>query len=246
MAPSDSLFQRLHATARIAVDDLRYQNAGVFLWRTVVKLLSPLVRLDLEILFDLDLTLPVEQRRAKIECRIERATEADLDAVMRMHPPDARATTRDAFLTAMRAGEHCFVARVDGEVAHSNWIRFHECAPLADRSVDLLPGEVYTTDGFTDERWRGLRLHEAVLSHMLRYGQSRGCHRAYTITNLTKAGARRGLRRVGWRRRGKVLFIGARGLGRTWLLRLSGDVEPIFRHSSERLAPASNASSTRD
>ena len=214
--------------------DLRYQDAGVLLWQAFVKLLSPLVRLDVEILFELDLTQPVEQRQAKIECRIEQATEADLDAVvdMQTQPGEARATARETFLDSMRVGECCFVARVGGEIAHSNWIRFHDCAPMEGRSVDLLPGEVYTTDGFTDERWRGMRLHEAVLTHMLRFAQSRGCHRAYTITNLTKARSRRGLNRVGgWRRCGKVLFIGSPMLRRTWLLRVSGDVEPIFRQT---------------
>jgi len=233
MGPSGSVLQRLHATARVAVDDLRYQSVGVFVWRIVVKLLSPIVRLDVEIFYDLDLTRPVEQRQPKIDCRIEQATSADLEAVVNMRMPEERAAAREAFLNAMAAGESCFVARIGGEVAHSNWTRFHGCAPLADRSVDLLPGEIYTTDAFTDARWRGLGLHEAVLSHMLRNAQSRGCHRAYTITNVIKAGARRGLLRIsGWRYRGKVLFIGLRPLRRTWLLRLSGDVAPIFRNSS--------------
>ena len=239
MAPSDSVLRRLRASSRTAVADLRYQGAGVVFWKAIVKLLSPLVRLDVEILYDLDLKQPIEQRPPKIECRIEQATEADLDRIVEMREPqaDERRIAKEKFLMAMRTGECCFVARVDGEIAHSNWTRFHGCAPIADRSVDLLPGEIYTTDAFTDERWRGMCLHEAVLSHMLRFAQSRGCHHAYTITNLIKGGARRGLVRAApWRPRGKILFIGFHRLGRTRLVRLSGDVEPIFRHTGDAVA----------
>jgi len=253
------VLQRLRGYYHTAIADLRYQGIEVFLWRAFVKLLSPLVKIDLHILYDKDLTVPIEQRQAKIDCRIERATAADLDEIIDMQMPQppseaidqlsdeqelqyaqlalARAKAKETFLRTMRAGEYCFIARVDGIVAHSNWTRFHDCAPVEGRPVDLQPGEIYTTDGFTDERWRGMRVHEAVLSHMLRFAQSRGCHLAYTITDLTKAGSRRGLGRVGgWRRRGQLLYVSPRGLGRTWLLQLSGDVQPMLRHARESMA----------
>lgn len=247
------MLQRLRGWYQTAVADLRYQGIEVFLWRATVKLLSPLAHVDLHILYDKDLTQPIEQRPPKIDCRIEQATPADVDEIVNMQmglPPapaeglsdeeelqyaqiaQLRARARDTFLRTMRAGELCFIARVDGIVAHSNWTRFHDCGPVESRPVDLQPGEIYTTDGFTDERWRGMRLHEAVLTHMLRVAQSRGCHLAYTITDLTKAGSRRGLRRVGgWRRRGRLLYITPRLLGRTWLLRFGGDVEPMLRRA---------------
>jgi GNAT superfamily N-acetyltransferase len=252
------VLQRLRGYFHTAVADLRYQGVEVFLWRSFVKVVSPLVTIDLHILYDKDLTVPIEQRQAKVECSIGQASPADLDEIIEMQvplpPPDvvdrlsdeqelqyaqlaqAQAKAKETFLHTMRAGELCFVARVDGIVAHSNWTRFHDCAPVEGRPVHLLPGEIYTTDGFTDERWRGMRVHEAVLTHMLRFAQGRGCHLAYTITDLTKAGSRRGLRRVGgWRRRGRILYITPRGLGRTWLVRFGGDVEPMFRHARESM-----------
>ena len=248
------MFRRIQSYYQTAIADIRFQGFEVLLWRTVVKVFSPIVKLDYQILFELDLTQPIEARQSRVECEIKPATEIDLDDILDMQlklpPVDAqselsdaeeieqvrlarvRANARETFLQALQAGEMCFVARVGGEVAHSNWTRFHDCAPVDSRPVDLLPGEIYTTDGFTDERWRGMRLHEAVLSHMLRFAQRRGCHRAYTITDMTKAASRRGLRRVGgWTRRGKILYISPRGLGRTWLVRLGGDIEPMFRHA---------------
>ena len=95
-------------------------------WRAVVKLFSPLVKLDLQILFELDLTQPIDPRPARVECSIEQATEADLDEIldmqMKLLPPEvvsqlsdeeelqyaqllrARASARENFARAMRAG----------------------------------------------------------------------------------------------------------------------------------------------
>jgi len=247
------VLDRLRGYYQTAITDLRYQGPQVLLWRALVKLCSPLVKLDLQVLFELDLTSPIAARAARIECQILQAGEAELgeilDMQMRLPAPESVASLSDAeelayvqlcrarekgfenFVTALRAGELCFIARVQGEVAHSNWIRFHDCGPVEGRPVELDPGEVYTTDGFTDERWRGQRLHEAVLTHMLRFAQARGCRHAYTLTDLTKAGSRRGVRRVGWQVRGWILYVTPRGLGRTWLLRLRGDLEPMFRQA---------------
>ena len=248
-----AVFDRLRNYYETLIGDLRYQGLQVLLWRAAAKLCSPLVKLDLQILFEFDLTAPIAPRPARVECAIAQATEAELDEIldMQMRLPSAeavagfsdaeelayaqlcrmRAKGLENFLTAMRAGELCFVARVEGAIAHSNWMRFHDCGPVDSRPVELDADEVYTTDGYTAEHRRGQRLHEAVNAHMMRFAQSRGCRRAYTITDLTKAGSRRGVRRVGWRERGWILYITPRGLRRTWLLRLHGDLEPMFRQA---------------
>jgi ribosomal protein S18 acetylase RimI-like enzyme len=253
------MIQRLREYYRTGLEDIRYQGLSVLLWRSFVKLLSPLGQVHLQILYEIDLREPIEAFRARTDCTIEIASEADIDEILDVqvklpprevvaHLPDddelryaqlaaARAETRAGFLQAMRAGELCFVARVGREMVHTNWTRFHDCGLVHSRPVDLMPGEIYTTDGYTAAAWRGQRLHEAVLSHMLRYAQARGCHRAYTITDLTKAVSRRGLRRVGgWRRRGQILYISPRGAHRTWLLRVGGDLEPMFRYAQRLVA----------
>ena len=249
------MIQRLRRYARTARDSIRYEGPLILLWRIWVKLLSPVVNLDHQILFEIDLSVPVAQRAARVECVIEQASEADIDRIVASHYPEAppaaghdlsdaeeyewsvyarqRAhlarTFRESALQWLRAGELCFVARVRGQIAHTNWIRFHGCGPVAQRPIRLLPTEVYTTEAHTGEAWRGLALHEAVLSHMLRHAKDRGCTRAYTITDLTKAGSRRGVLRVGWRQRGHHLFITANWLARTWVIPLGGDIEPIMR-----------------
>ena len=77
--------------------------------------------------------------------------------------------------------------------------------------------------------WRGKALHEAVNTHMLRFAKAQGCRLAYTITDYTNARPRRALLRIGWKYRGHHLFIGPRRVGRSWMLRLGGNVDPIVR-----------------
>jgi hypothetical protein len=244
------MFQKLRGYYLTALSDLRYQGVEVLLWRVVVKLLSPIVRLDQQILFEFDLTGTLSPRKPKVDVVISQAGPGDIDDIldmqMRLLAPEevaqlsdvdelsyaqllrVRKNAYDEYVAAMRAGEQCYVARANGTMVHSNWIRFHDNAPMAGRPVDLKPGEVYTTDAHTAEAWRGQGLHEAVLMHMLQVAQRQNNHRAYTITDRTKAGSRRGVKRVGWQRRGSILYVSPRGLQRTWLVRLGGDLEPVF------------------
>lgn len=251
------MIYRLRDYYRKAVSDLRYQGLEVLLWRIIVKLMSPLVRLDVQILFEYDLTRPIPRPQTRVDCEIGTADEGDMATIARQRyaPQPAKDETvltdsqeyERAFyerqsenmahaylqnsLTWLRAGEMCFVARIGDDFAHSNWIRFDWCGPSPHREIRLFPGEVYTTDGHTLTPWRGQRLHEAVNAAMLRYAQSIGCKRAYTITDLTLAWSRRGVKRVGWQRRGHHAFITPRWLGKTWIVRLGGNVEPILREA---------------
>jgi hypothetical protein len=252
---SRNLITRLRRFFVWVRETIRHEGYVILAWRALVKLLSPVVELDAQILFDFDLTQPIEQRRARVDCTVMEATEVDTDELLQMRfpalPPgderglsDAdeyrlavaessrarlRAVARLNIRQWFRAGEKCFVARVDGAIAHSNWIRFHGCGPAPHREIDPGEGEVYMTEGFTVSQWRGKALHEAVNTHMLRYAQARGCRLALTITDFTNARPRRALLRIGWKYRGHHLFIGPRRMGRTWMLRLGGDVGPIVR-----------------
>lgn len=245
---------------REARESLRYDGAVILAWRVLTKLLSPVVHLDVQVLFEIDLTQPIEARAPRIDCLIEQATESDLDRILdsRFTPLERvdesrlsdeeeyehlrrerdyvrmRGSVREEMRHALRAGELCFVARVGEAIAHSNWIQFHWCGRVAGRPIQLRPGEVYSTEAYTDTRWRGMALHEAVLSRMLRHAQSLGCQRAYTIADLTNVRSRKGVVRVGWKRRGHHLFVKPRKLNRTWIIQLGGDVEPILRGLREQ------------
>lgn len=253
--PVDIVIDRLLGYYRTAVDDLRYQGLPVVLWKILAKLAMPVAKLEFHILFEYDLRQPIEMPTARVDAdyRIELATEADLASVLDLQiaplPPLSEDTLSDAedyqraqierlradayynLLTAMRAGEICFLLRIGDELVHSNWMRFSTCAHVPQRPVELADDEIYMTDGYTAERWRGRGVHGVVNAYMLRYAQDRGLKRAWTITDITKGGSRRGVRRVGWQRCGQLVYITPRKLGRTWLLRLGGNVEPMFRRA---------------
>lgn len=248
------MFRKLRGYYTTAVEDLRHQGLEVLLYRVAVKLVSPLARVDVQILYDMDLTVWDNVLHATVPCTIERAGLDDLDEIVDMQAPRlsperiaalddfqevdyarqmrARARAVDTYRRQMLADEYCFVAKVDGAITHSNWLHFHDSAPTTNCPMQLSPGEVYSTDGFTAEAQRGKRLHEAVATHMLDFSKrERGCHLAFTITDMTKAVSRRALRRIGWRRRGTILYVTPRGFERTWLMRLSGNLDPIFAHA---------------
>jgi len=248
--------RRLSRYSRIIRDSLRYEGLGVLAYRVLVKLLSPVVYVDHQILFEYDLAQPTQERQARVaNCVSGPATEEDLPSIVDSRIPPLpmvdettlsddddydravaereRAAFREHFRKTatdwMRAGETCFIARVGGELVHSNWMQFPWSNTGDERPIRLLPGEIYMTEGFTSEPWRGKGVHEVVNVTMLRHAKACGIQRAYTITDLTKAGSRRGIRRIGWRYRGHHLFVRPRGLRRTWIVRLGGDIEPILR-----------------
>ena len=240
---------------RTAIADLRYQGLPVVLWKILAKLVRPVAKLEFYILFEFDLTQPIGEQAARIdaEYRIELATEADIVSIIdiqigapRPLPAESlsdaqeyqraevarlRSSAHADLLQTMRAGEICFLFRVGNELVHCNWMRFSSCAHVPHRPVELASDEVYMTDGYTAERWRGRGVHGVVMAHMFRYARDHGFKRAWGVTEITKAASRRGVRRVGWRQRGRLLYVTPRVLERTWLLRLGGDVEPMLRRA---------------
>lgn len=249
------MFRTLRDYLSTARSSLRYEGVAVFVWQAFAKLVSPVVTLSYQILLEIDLSKPVEVRSARVDCSIGQAGIDEIDALVDARFPIAvgseprhlsdadeyelaqderhAAFLREQYakncLDWMRAGEACFVARVDGEIAHINWVRLHDCAPVSGRVIQLADGEAYSTEAYTRPAWRGKALHEAVLSTMMAHARARGCHRAFTITDYANASSRRGVLRVGWTQRTRHIFVTLRRGGRTWLVRLRGDVTPLVR-----------------
>jgi len=249
------MYTEFRTHIRSAIEDLRFQGTEVFAWKLLLKMLSPVAAMSHQILFDYDLTTPIAPCPARVDCEIGPATEAEIEEIVAARfpafspadfagLPDDREyliayterelarfeeTFRRRCIQWMRTGEQCFIARVGGRIVHSNWIRFDWCKPAPERPILLRPGEIYMTEAHTVDDMRGKAIHGAVNAAMLIHAQQLGCKRAYTITDLTKAASRRGVVQVGWKYRGNHLFASLRGLDRTWIIRLGGDVEPLLR-----------------
>jgi hypothetical protein len=228
---------------------------------SLARLLSPLGTLSLEVLLERDLTTTVVSISAGVPVAIREATDADLDRITFLYSQDSylylgdepisqsnnrgsgaesemvdrpvELNARDQYRDRMRRGEKCFLALVDSEIAHVNWLCFSWGEAVPCHPIFLQPGEVYTTDAFTPNKFRGQNIHAHILSEMLRYAQNRGYLRAYTVTRLARRTSMRAFHQLGWRTVGKLLCFIPRGSERCcWLLKLSGRIDPLLRQPS--------------
>ncbi len=93
----------------------------------------------------------------------------------------------------------------------------------------MRPGEVYTTDAFTPPAFRGKGVHGLVLGTMLDQARRLGARHAYTLGQLDRPDAHKGLRALGWEECGRVYFFLPRGAARTPLMLRRGMTQPLFR-----------------
>jgi hypothetical protein len=235
---------------RIAIDTIRYDGLGIFLWRVLVKALSPFGGLAIQFVFEKDLRRPLTTIAPRIPIVIAIATAADIDDIVAVSlglQPNSRPFTKAQVARLARArgelaheigraiscGEKFFIARVGSEIVHVNSSRFRCMSSVPGYTGRLRPGEVYTTDAFTAHGWRGNRIHEAVLTEMLRQAKAAGCQTAYTVTDLIAAGSRRGIRRLDWRLRGTLAYFHPRGQARAFAVKLHGHIDPLIDAHSE-------------
>jgi GNAT superfamily N-acetyltransferase len=191
------------------------------LFRVVAWVTRPLRRrVDLSYLYQFDLAEPVAEARAEIPVELVRATPEDVVAAADIADPGLR----DKFLARLEDGMSCFVAKVDGRVVAYNWTRYRSGEDEGDE-IHLGDGEIYTTDAFTAEAFRGRKIHSATLAYMLRVAKGEGYRHAYTMGSVLKLGSRKALPGVGWRLAGRVVRL---HLGRRFVVvRLSGSARPL-------------------
>src|SRR5205085_10266345 len=131
----------------------------------------------------------------------------------------AAAGLREKFLARLDDGMACFVAKVDGRIVAYNWTRYRSGEDEGDL-IQLGPGEIYTSDAFTAEGFRGRKIHTETLACKLRVAREQGYRDAYTMASALKRGSRKTMARLGWRLAGRVLRV---RVGRRFVVvRLSG------------------------
>jgi hypothetical protein len=217
-------------------------------------LLAPLAKVTIEILLERDLSAEVESICARIPLTIREAEETDLDHITSLYSEDpylylghlpvtSRGTSartiepaaREQYRNRLMRGEKCFLALVGSEIAHINWVCFSWGEAMPGHPIFLQADEVYTTDAFTPPTFRGQNIHAMVLSYMLRHAQHQRRRRAYTVTRLDRRASFGALRQLRWRVAGQVLCIIPRGTDRSWLLKLSGRIDPLLRAPIPRI-----------
>ncbi len=239
------------------IDTLRYEGPWIALWKALVRLLSPLAGIEALILLEKSLSDPIEARPAKVAIDVDIASEDDLEAIVALRfkpvPPEPKVpqsyaegaiaaalqADRSAALAErayaltvererMRRGGKCFVARIDGEIVHHNWLFFDWGIAANPRSFFVLrEGEVLPDFAFTVPAWRGKAIHEAVQAEMLCYARQAGHRWAYSLSQLENVRSRKGLHRIGYRVRGRFLLVRPRLPRREFPIRLSGRLDPL-------------------
>ena len=215
------------------MDDLRKQA-----WQLSKRATAPFGELTCALFYEHSLTERVRPPPNQLGASIRLAEEADLDTICRLYADDPwlwlgdgprDRTARDLYLDRLRRGERCFLAFVDGVLAHANWTCFTWGDALPGHPIRLRSGEIYTTDAFTPQAFRGKGVHGLVLGTMLDQAQRQGARHAYTLGQLDRPDAHKGLHALGWRECGRVYFFLPRGAARTPFLFSCGKTEPLFR-----------------
>jgi hypothetical protein len=232
---------------------VRSHRISAAIWTALARLLSPLGTVSLEMLLERDLTTTVEPISARIPVAIREAMDADLDSITFLFSKDSylylgdepisqstnrgrgavdRAVepkAREPYRDRLRRGEKCFLALVGSEIAHVNWLCFSWGEAIPGHPIFLQPGEVYTTDAFTPNKFRGQNIHAHILSEMLRYAQKKGYCPAYTVTRLARPDSMHAFYQLGWHTVGNLLCFIPRKTDRSWLLKLFGRIDPLVR-----------------
>ncbi len=199
-------------------------------------------RIDIGYVYHFDLRGPVPEFRADARVEMQRAERADLEeAALLADPPDP--SLLDKFLARLDAGMVCFVAKIDGRVVAYNWAMLRSGEDDGD-TIELGPGEIYTTDGFTAAAYRGRKIHTETLAYMLRAAQAEGYLDAYTLASVFKRRARKTHHRLGWRLSGRLLLIRTqdivhvRARGPFRVIAWAGSPRPLLRRRSPHAAGA--------
>ncbi len=211
------------------------------LWRLVRGAVSPFGDLRCVFFFERSLIEPVTAVPNRLNATIRLAGETDLGAIcgfykndswlwLGSHPGDKAA--EQLYRDRLSRGERCYLALVGDELAHVNWTCYRWGDALPGRPLWLGAGEVYTTDAFTPVAFRGKGVHALVLGTMLNDARATGAHRAYTLGDLDRPDAHKGLRALGWQETGRVLYFQPRGTSRTFCLYRTGNVTPLFRRQA--------------
>jgi RimJ/RimL family protein N-acetyltransferase len=182
----------------------------VGLFRALASCLAPMGEAHVWLMFKKDLREPLTPFRARLPIETVQADPSDMDELARFtHPddPERAAEAADGYRNRLRFGASCFLARIDGRIVAFDWLRRRGAVGVAEVPMTLKDDEVYGTEAFTAEAWRGHGIHPALNYTMLRHAQLQGYRIAYTQARADNAQSLATLRRLGWTLSGTLLVF---------------------------------------
>lgn len=136
---------------------------------------------------------------------------APLAAVMGL--PDPQAVSE-----RFAHGRRCFVARIAGAIAAYGWASTGtERIGELERTIRMLPGEVYIWDCATLPAFRRRGLYGALLRHMVSVLRGEGARRLWIGASRDNAPSIRGFRSAGFRPVIRLVYLRVLGVRRIWL-----------------------------
>lgn len=210
------------------------------LFRALAWGLAPLGEAHVWLMFKRDLRQPLQPYQAKVPFEIELADKSqvhELAALYHADDPRRVAAKAEIYRTRLGAGSLCFVARIEGKVVSFNWLRVRGATGAAKVPMALQDDEIYTTNAYTAEAWRGQGLHPALNYAMLKYAQDKGFRIAYTMARADNARSLVTMQRVGWVHSSALLcFEPARGQRKLrWLASGSPYPMPVAGLAAQRM-----------
>jgi GNAT superfamily N-acetyltransferase len=230
---------RVRWYSRRTLDTLHYEGLHILLWRTLSQCVSPLGTLQPWTFYQRDLTRPIGEMPARVGVRVTIAAESDIDQlatlVARRYGPTGIGPYETlgipgTILHRFRRGLRCFVARIETEIVHYNWIAFQREESLGDAGslIVLGDGEAYCSDAYTVEAWRGQGIHTVVLHQMLVFLRRAGYRKAYTDVGSDNKSSWKTHERLGWEVCGAALDFKPRGAHTIWRWRMRGGLSPFM------------------
>lgn len=225
--------------ARPAPPTFRWTDLQVNAMRVAARGLSRLGSAHVWLMFRKDLQQLPPPVQTRVPVDIGLADASQVEAIAAIADDDAERAAGDAriYRDRLRAGSLCFVARVDRRIVAFNWLRLHGAVGAAGVPMVLRDDEVYTTDAFTADGWRGQGIHPALNHAMLAFAQREGRRTAYTMVRADNASSLVTMRRVGWTLSGTLLVFEPRWAPDTtrWLVLGSPYPMPVGPLASTRV-----------
>ncbi len=154
--------------------------------------------------------------RNPLGASIRRAGGGDLDTICRLYVDDPwlwlgdgprDEAARGRYLDRLRRGEQCWLAFVDGVLAHANWTCFNWGDALPGHPIRLRPRRGLYDGRLHASAFRGKGVHALVLGTMLLEARRQGARQAYTLGQVDRPDAHKGLRALGWQECGRIYYF---------------------------------------
>jgi hypothetical protein len=194
--------------------------------RIAADIARPVLRLELDLVFHMDLTRPIKMIESDLDIRVTQASPNDVERAAFLGRDDPG--RREIFRWRLENGCRCFVAHAGSTLVAYNWVRLSPGVDDGDM-IALAHGEAFHLNSYVDLDWRGHRIEGALSSLMRLFEQQQGYTTAYTRISVFNRKSMRSSRRMGWEPVGLIMRVRGSKSGGWPIITLWGSAHPMRR-----------------